>query len=84
MIPAFVGSNPTSPAYADMAELADALDLGSSGGSRAGSTPVIRTIKECFTSVTKSLVFLFFDSGFELYSAGFIFVLFDAFLMSFL
>ena len=26
-----------------MAELADALDLGSSGNSRAGSTPVIRT-----------------------------------------
>ena len=29
---------------ADMAELADALDLGSSGNTRAGSTPVIRTI----------------------------------------
>ncbi len=28
---------------ADMAELADALDLGSSGESRAGSSPVIRT-----------------------------------------
>ena len=28
---------------ADMAELADALDLGSSGNTRAGSTPVIRT-----------------------------------------
>ena len=27
---------------ADMAELADALDLGSSGESRAGSSPVIR------------------------------------------
>ena len=27
-----------------MAELADALDLGSSGESRAGSTPVIRKI----------------------------------------
>ena len=27
---------------ADMAELADALDLGSSGNTRAGSTPVIR------------------------------------------
>ena len=26
-----------------MAELADALDLGSSGNTRAGSTPVIRT-----------------------------------------
>ena len=29
-----------------MAELADALDLGSSGYPRAGSSPVIRTIKE--------------------------------------
>ena len=28
---------------ADMAELADALDLGSSGYPRAGSSPVIRT-----------------------------------------
>ena len=30
--------------YADMAELADALDLGSSVNRRAGSTPVIRTV----------------------------------------
>ena len=67
-----------------MAELADALDLGSSGKSRAGSTPVIRTIKECFTSVSKSLVFYFFVLVFELYSAGFIFVILDAFLMFFL
>ena len=29
---------------ADMAELADALDLGSSGESRAGSSPVIRIL----------------------------------------
>ncbi len=29
--------------FADMAELADALDLGSSVNRRAGSTPVIRT-----------------------------------------
>ncbi len=29
-------------ASADMAELADALDLGSSGAPRAGSSPVIR------------------------------------------
>ena len=29
--------------YADMAELADALDLGSSVSRRAGSTPVIRS-----------------------------------------
>lgn len=28
-----------------MAELADALDLGSSGNIRAGSTPVIRILK---------------------------------------
>ena len=31
LTPAFVGSNPTSPVFADVAELADALDLGSSG-----------------------------------------------------
>ena len=31
--------------FADMAELADALDLGSSVNRRAGSTPVIRTIE---------------------------------------
>ena len=30
---------------ADMAELADALDLGSSVNRRAGSTPVIRIIR---------------------------------------
>ena len=30
---------------ADMAELADALDLGSSGNTRAGSTPVILIFK---------------------------------------
>ncbi len=29
--------------YADMAELADAIDIGSSGNTRAGSSPVIRT-----------------------------------------
>lgn len=28
--------------YADMAKLADALDLGSSGATHAGSSPVIR------------------------------------------
>ena len=32
--------------YADMAELADALDLGSSVNRRAGSTPVIRTFRD--------------------------------------
>ena len=31
--------------FADMAELADALDLGSSVNRRAGSTPVIRIKK---------------------------------------
>ena len=31
-----------------MAELADALDLGSSGNTRAGSTPVIRTNRQSF------------------------------------
>ena len=30
--------------YADVAELADALDLGSSAARRMGSTPFIRTI----------------------------------------
>ena len=29
--------------YADVAELADALDLGSSGSPRVGSTPTVRT-----------------------------------------
>ena len=32
--------------YADMAELADASDLGSGAGRRAGSSPVIR-IGDC-------------------------------------
>lgn len=31
--------------YADMAKLADALDLGSSGATRAGSSPVIRILR---------------------------------------
>ncbi len=34
----------TSMFFADMAELADALDLGSSVNRRAGSTPVIRSV----------------------------------------
>ena len=35
--------------FADMAELADALDLGSSGVPRAGSIPVIRIqLRESF------------------------------------
>ena len=32
--------------FADMAKLADALDLGSSEATRAGSSPVIRSIAE--------------------------------------
>ena len=44
---AFVGSNPSIPAinriYADVAKLADALDLGSSAERRGGSTPFICT-----------------------------------------
>ena len=36
---------------ADMAELADALDLGSSGNTRAGSTPVIRMFKSTGTGI---------------------------------
>ena len=47
-----MGSNPTFPTsfietfdnYAGVAELADALDLGSSGLRRGGSSPVGRTI----------------------------------------
>ncbi len=34
-----------------MAELADALDLGSSGNTRAGSTPVTRIKKQSFNMV---------------------------------
>ena len=46
---AFVGSNPAIPAIqnnnnADVAKLADALDLGSSAERRGGSTPFTRTI----------------------------------------
>ena len=36
---------------ADMAELADALDLGSSGNTRAGSTPVTRILRQSFYMV---------------------------------
>ena len=43
--------------FAGVAELADALDLGSSGESRAGSSPVIRIqkkyrLKRCFFCFT--------------------------------
>ena len=42
-----VGSSPTgSTIFAGMAELADALDLGSSAARLAGSTPVTRTSEE--------------------------------------
>ena len=34
-----------SPLYAKVAELADALDLGSSGATRGGSTPPFRIFK---------------------------------------
>ena len=34
-----------------MAELADALDLGSSGESRAGSSPVIRIVNFIYYSI---------------------------------
>ena len=48
LILAFVGSNPAIPAIknnnnADVAKLADALDLGSSAERRGGSTPFICT-----------------------------------------
>ena len=43
------------PLQADMAEMADALDSGSSEATRAGSTPVIRTIKK---GQSKGLPFL--------------------------
>ena len=38
-----------------MAELADALDLGSNGHTRAGSTPVTRTRKKARESVLFSI-----------------------------
>ena len=44
--------------FADMAELADALDLGSSVNRRAGSTPVIRIF---FKAGALFVCQLFFD-----------------------
>ena len=45
-----MGSIPITRSFlflqADMAELADAPDLGSGGQTRAGSNPVIRIVKE--------------------------------------
>lgn len=38
-----VGSIPTSPAYAQMVELADTLDLGSSTARFGGSSPSLGT-----------------------------------------
>jgi hypothetical protein len=43
--------------YARVAELADALDLGSSGETRAGSTPVSRTSPFVARSYNESLPF---------------------------
>lgn len=40
--------------YADMAELADVLDLGSSALQRVGSNPTIRTIYERVDKLVKS------------------------------
>ena len=57
---------------ADMAELADALDLGSSVSRRAGSSPVIRIVRKfgTFKRLTrdKSRSFLRFDIYFDIYS----------------
>ena len=44
---------------ADMAELADALDLGSSGESRAGSSPVIRIKIERLMAMPLTFLFLY-------------------------
>ena len=41
-----------NPICAGVAKLADALDLGSSGVIRAGSTPVTRTTKKLDTEVS--------------------------------
>ena len=46
---------------ADMMELADMLDLGSSASRRAGSTPVIRTKKKRQFSAEDCRFFLFFS-----------------------
>ena len=45
-----------------MAELADALDLGSSGESRAGSTPVIRIVHNDVSNLRTYTVSLFLNS----------------------
>ena len=54
-----------------MAELADALDLGSSGLSRAGSSPVIRTTPAVSKSCTAGFLLLSFLPAFM---AGIFFV----------
>ena len=52
-----------------MAELADALDSGSSGHcARAGSSPVIRSIAE--ETIEKSVVFFYFPWGAIIYENG--------------
>ena len=43
--------------YADVAELADAPDLGSGGLSCAGSTPVTRTIKSTYSNFIHGINF---------------------------
>ena len=51
--------------FADMAKLADALDLGSSGVTRAGSSPVIRiSVKNVSESESINLVFPDFETFF--------------------
>ena len=47
--------------FADMAKLADALDLGSSEATRAGSSPVIRIQKK---APVKTVLFCFTDMVF--------------------
>ena len=51
-----------------MAELADAPDLGSGGAIHAGSTPVIRTIKNADTVFCIS-IFFFIQNAAEAVSA---------------
>ena len=51
--------------FADMAKLADALDLGSSEATRAGSSPVIRiSIEDASESERTSFVFPDFEAFF--------------------
>ena len=66
---AFVGSNPAIPAIqnnnnADVAKLADALDLGSSAERRGGSTPFICTRKKLFVKAKSFFVVTTIQFGF--------------------